>query len=62
MIVFDDMAADMLSNKKINLVVIKLFIRGRKLNIFRVSHVLSSCSYLYLILSIPSEKIINKTS
>ena len=27
------MIADMLSNKKLNLIVIELFIRGRKLNI-----------------------------
>ena len=30
--VFDDMIADMLINKKLNLVVTELFIRGRKLN------------------------------
>ena len=30
-IVFDDMIADMLSNKKLNPIVTKLFIRGRKL-------------------------------
>ena len=33
LIVFDDMIADMLSNKKVNPIVTKLFIRGRKLNI-----------------------------
>ena len=32
-ILFDDMIADMLSNKKHNPVVTELFIRGRKLNI-----------------------------
>ena len=31
-IVFDDMVADRLSNKKLNSVVTELFIRGRKLN------------------------------
>ena len=31
--VFDDMIADMLINKKLNLVVTELFIRGRKLNV-----------------------------
>ena len=36
MIVFDDMIANMLSNKKLNPIVTKLFIRGRKLNIFFV--------------------------
>ena len=33
LIVFDDMTADMIPNKKLNLIVTKLFIRGRKLNI-----------------------------
>ena len=32
-IVFDDMIADMLSNKKLKLIVTALFIRDRKLNI-----------------------------
>ena len=32
-IVFDDIIADMINNKKLNPVVTKLFIRGRKLNI-----------------------------
>ena len=32
-IVFDDMIPDMLSHKKFNQTVTKLFIRGRKLNI-----------------------------
>ena len=33
LIVFDDMIADMISNKKLNPIVTDLFIRGRKLNI-----------------------------
>ena len=33
LIVFDDMIADILINKKLNPIVIELFIRGRKLNI-----------------------------
>ena len=33
LVVFDDMITDMINNKKINPVVIELFIRGRKLNI-----------------------------
>ena len=33
LIVFDDMIADMINNKKLNLIVTELFIRGRKLNI-----------------------------
>ena len=36
LIVFDDMIADMLSNKKLNPVVTELFIRGRKLNIYLI--------------------------
>ena len=32
-IVFNDMIADMINNKKVNPVVTELFIRGRKLNI-----------------------------
>ena len=33
LIVFHDMIADMIHNKKLNSIVIELFIRGRKLNI-----------------------------
>ena len=33
LIVFDDIIADMLTNKKFNPIVTELFIRGRKLNI-----------------------------
>ena len=33
LIVFDDMIADMIHNKKLNSIVTKLFIRGRKLNV-----------------------------
>ena len=32
-IAFNDLIADMISNKKLNPIVTKLFIRGRKLNI-----------------------------
>ena len=32
-IIFDDMIADMINNKKLNPIVTELFIRGRKLNI-----------------------------
>ena len=34
LIVFDDVIADMLINKKLNPIVTELFIKGRKLNIF----------------------------
>ena len=33
LIVFDDMIADMMNNKKLNSIVTELFFRGRKLNI-----------------------------
>ena len=33
LMVFDNMIADMLRNKKLNLIVTELFIRGKKLNI-----------------------------
>ena len=33
LIVFDDMIADMINNKKLNSIVTELFIRGRKQNI-----------------------------
>ena len=33
LIVFNDMIADMIHNKKLNSIVTELFIRGRKLNI-----------------------------
>ena len=33
LIVFDDMIADMINNKKLNSIVTELFIRGRGLNI-----------------------------
>ena len=36
LIVFDDMIADMINNKKLNSIVTELFIRCRKLNIFLV--------------------------
>ena len=36
LIVFDDMIADMINDKKLNPIVTKLFIRGRKLNISNV--------------------------
>ena len=36
LIVFDDMIADMINNKKLNPIVTELFIRGRKINISTV--------------------------
>ena len=43
LIIFHDMIADMLSNKKFNPTVTEIFIRGRKLN---VSHDFIKQSYL----------------
>ena len=37
MIVFDNMIADMLSNKKLNPIVTELFFRGRKLNSLKIT-------------------------
>ena len=33
LIIFDDVVTDMINDKKLNLIVTELFIRGRKLNI-----------------------------
>ena len=40
LVIFDDMIADMLSNKKLNPIVTELFIRGRKINISHFSFIL----------------------
>ena len=52
--------ADMVSNKKLNPVVTKLFIRGRKLNIFFVfitQSYLYRLNYIhYFILKIPNKR------
>ena len=37
LIVFDDMIADMINNKRVDTILTELFIRGRKLNISLVS-------------------------
>ena len=54
MIVFDDMIADMISNKKLNSIVTELFIRCRKLNI---SLVFISQSYF----KVPKDVRLNTT-
>ena len=54
LIVFDDMIADMINNKKLNSVVTELFIRGRKLNI---SNVFITQSYFKL----PKDVRLNST-
>ena len=40
LIVFDDMIANMINNKKLHLIVTELFIRGRKLNISVFYHII----------------------
>ena len=61
LIVFDDIVADMINNKKLNPLVSELFIRGRKLNIsivfitqyyFRVPKDVSSNSTHFFIMTI----------
>ena len=63
--VFHNMIADMLSNKKLNPVVIELFIRGKKLNIslvfikqsyFTVSKNIRLNSTHYFIMKIPNKR------
>ena len=65
LIVFDDMIADMITNKKLNSIVTELFIRGRKYNIsiafitqsyFKVpKDVRLNCTH-YFILKIPNKR------
>ena len=43
LIIFDDMIADMLNDKKLNPVVTELFIRGTKINISLVFYVILFC-------------------
>ena len=54
LIVFDDMIADMINNKKLNPIVTELFIRGRKLN---VSIVFITQSYF----KVPKDVRLNST-
>ena len=65
MIIFDDMIADMLSNKKLNPIVTELFIRGRKLNIslvfitqsyFAVPKNIRLNSTHYFVMKIPNKR------
>ena len=65
LIVFGDVIADMLSNKKLNPTVIKLLIRGRKLNIslvfiaqyfFSVPKNIRLNSTQYFIMKIPNKR------
>ena len=65
LIVFDDMIADMVSNKNLTQIVTELFIRGRKLNIslvfitqfyFAVAKEIRLSSTLYFIMNVPNKQ------
>ena len=58
LIVFDDMIADMLSNKKLNRIVTELFVRGRKLNnsYFAVPKSIRLNSTHYFVMKIPNKR------
>ena len=65
LIVFDVMIADIIKNKKLNSIVTKIFIRGRKLNIslvfitqsyFKVSKDVKLTSTYFFIMKIPNKR------
>ena len=67
LMIFDDMIADMLSNKKRNPMVTELFIKGRKLNIslviitqsyFAVPKNIRLNSTHYFIMKIPNKRVL----
>ena len=69
LIVFDDMIADMLSNKKLNVIVTESFIKGRKVNIslvfitqsyFAVARNIRLISTHYFVMKIPDKRELNK--
>ena len=68
LIVFDDMTADILSNKNLNPIVAELFIRGRKLSIslflsqsyFAVPKNIRLNSTHYIVLKVPNKRELNK--
>ena len=71
LIVFDDIIADMINNKKLNLVVTELFIRGRKLNIslvfitqsyFKVPKDVRLNSTHFFIMKIPNKRELQQTA
>ena len=70
LIVFDDMIADMLNDKKVNPIVIELFIIGRKLNIplafitqsyFAVPKNIRLKSTHYFVMKIPNKRQLQQT-
>ena len=71
LIVFDDMIADMINNKKLNSIITELFIRGRKLNIsfvfitqsyFKVSKDAKLNSTHFFIMKIPNKRELQQIS
>ena len=71
LIVFDDMIADMISNKKLNSVVTELFMRGRKWNIslafitqsyFKVPKVVRLNTTHFFIMKIPNKRELQEIS
>ena len=69
LIVFDDMIADLTNNKKLNSMITKLFIRGRKLNIslifitqsyFKVRKDIRLNTAHFFVMKIPKKEIFNK--
>ena len=71
LIVFDDMIADMINNKKLNSIVIELFIRCRKLNIslvfisesyFKVLKDVGNNSTHFFIIKIPNKRELQQTA
>ena len=65
LIVFDDMIADMINNKKLDSIVTELFIRGRKLNIsivfitqsyFKVTKDVRLNSTHFFIMKVPNKR------
>ena len=65
LIVFDDMIADMKSNKKLSPIVTELFLRGRKLNVllvfisqtyFKVPKTIRLNATHYFMMKIPNKK------
>ena len=71
LIVFDDMIADMLSNKKLNPVVTELFIRGRKrnnslvfitLSYFAVPKIIRINSTHYFVMKIQNKRELQQTA
>ena len=71
LIIFDDMIADMINNKKFNPIVTELFIRGRKLNIsiffitqsfFKVPKDVRLNSTHFFIMKIPNKRELQQTA